>query len=141
MTDNPGKRVVPRSPALAFLRRTLAACLLLAASGGLVIADDAPKTPQLSSRAPALPDKFRGETVTVPGENLPREGVKIWLRTGREKPVDKGFPLDATVAPDGRSVSFTLPRYPSFDAGRYLVFVDLGATELAVPGDLRVLAD
>jgi hypothetical protein len=94
------------------------------------------------SPVPGLPATLRGQTVTVRGHDFPTQGVKVFLRTGQEeeKPGNKGFPLDAVVASDGKSLSFKLPE-EHFDTGRYLVYIDFDSTELAVPGDLTVLPD
>jgi hypothetical protein len=92
------------------------------------------------SPVPALPATTRGQTVTIQGENFPASGVKAVLRTGKEREGNKGVILDATVANDGKSLSFKLPE-GHFDTGRYLVFLDFDSTELAVPGDLTVLPD
>jgi hypothetical protein len=93
------------------------------------------------SGAPELPSIARGQTVTVQGDCLPKQGVKVVLRTGKEKQGDKGLlPLDAKVADDGKSLSFQIPQ-GSFETGRYLVFVTVDSKELLVPGDLRVLSD
>jgi hypothetical protein len=97
-------------------------------------------SPTISS-VPELPSITRGQTVTVLGDCLPKQGVKVALRTGKEKQGDKGLPpLDAKVADDGKSLSFQIP-LGSFETGRYLVFVSLDSKELPVPGDLRVLSD
>ena len=91
------------------------------------------------SGAPELPSITRGQTVTVQGDCLPKQGVKVVLRTGKEKQGDKGLaPLDAKVADDGKSLSFQIPQ-GSFETGRYIVFVTVDSKELPVPGDLRVL--
>jgi hypothetical protein len=95
--------------------------------------------PSLST-VPTLPGTTRGQTVTVQGDNLPAQGVKVFLRRGTEKPGDKGIALDAAVANDGKSLSFKLPA-DHFETGRYLVSIDFDSTELAVPGDLTVLPD
>lgn len=93
------------------------------------------------SGAPELPSITRGQTVTVQGDCLPKQGVKVVLRTGKEKQGDKGLsPLDAKVADDGKSLSFQIPQ-GSFETGRYIVFVTVDSKELPVPGDLRVLSD
>lgn len=89
---------------------------------------------------PALPATARGQTVTVYGSNFPAQGMKVYLRTGKEKPGDKGTVVDALSGPDGKSFSFKIPAEP-FETGRYLVYVDFDSTELAVPGDLTVLPD
>jgi hypothetical protein len=48
------------------------------------------------SVVPELPSIARGQTVTVQGDCLPKQGVKVVLRTGKEKQGDKGLlPLDA----------------------------------------------
>jgi hypothetical protein len=95
--------------------------------------------PSISS-LPALPATSRGQTIRIDGDNLPAHGVKVFLRRGTEKLGDKGIELDATVAGDGKSLGFKLPT-EQFETGRYLVFVDFDSTELAVPGDLKVLPD
>jgi len=92
------------------------------------------------SPVPLLPTTTRGQTVTVTGENLPAQGVKVLLRTGREKADDKGVPVDAVVAADGKSLGFKLPK-ANFDTGRYLVYVAFDSKELPVPGDLTVASD
>lgn len=95
------------------------------------------------SSVPDLPSVHRGETVKVTAQGdcpLPKEGVKVILRTGKENQSDKGLtPLDATVD-DGKSLTFQIPQNSVVPA-RYLVFVTIDAKELAVPGDLRVLSD
>jgi hypothetical protein len=97
-------------------------------------------SPTISS-VPELPSITRGQTVTVLGDCLPKQGVKVVLRTGKEKQGDKGLsPLDAKVADDGKSLSFQIPQ-GSFETGRYLVFITVDSKELPVPGDLRVLSD
>jgi hypothetical protein len=97
-------------------------------------------SPTISS-VPELPSITRGQTVTVLGDCLPKQGVKVVLRTGKEKQGDKGLsPLDAKVGDDGKSLSFQIPQ-SSFETGRYLVFVTVDSKELPVPGDLRVLSD
>lgn len=40
---------------------------------------------------PELPSITRGQTVTVQGDCLPKQGVKVVLRTGKEKQGDKGL--------------------------------------------------
>jgi hypothetical protein len=112
-----------------------AAVLMLFLSGVCWGADNASVSP-----VPALPETTRGQTVTVQGANFPAQGVKIFLRNGTEKPGDKGIPLDATVAGDGKSLSFKLPE-DHFETGRYLVYIAFDSTELAVPGDINVLPD
>jgi hypothetical protein len=103
-----------------------------------------PKGPVISP-APDLPATVRGTTVTVkltPDSGpLPAQGVKVVLRTGNEDP-KKGEPdkLDATVASDGKSLTFQIPK-DHIASGRYLVYVAYDATELPVPGDLRVVDD
>ena len=92
------------------------------------------------SPVPALPAITRGQTVTVQGCSFPAQGVKILLRNGKEDAKDLGFPLDATVAADGKSLTFKLPA-DNFVTGRYLVFISFDSTELPVPGDLTVLTD
>lgn len=90
---------------------------------------------------PELPSITRGQTVTVLGDCLPKQGVKVVLRTGKEKQGDKGLsPLDAKVADDRKSLSFQIPQ-GSFETGRYLVFITVDSKELPVPGDVRVLSD
>jgi hypothetical protein len=91
--------------------------------------------------APALPPTTRGQTVTITGENLPAQGVKVFLRTGKEAKGDNGRPLDAVVAADKKSLSFKLPKDNDFATGRYLVFVAFDSKELPVPGDLTVAPD
>jgi hypothetical protein len=96
---------------------------------------------QLSiSPAPTLPATTRGQTVTVSGSNFPTQGLKIYLRTGKEKAGDKGTVVDALAGPEGKSFSFKIPAEP-FETGRYLVYLDFDSTELPVPGDLTVLPD
>jgi hypothetical protein len=92
------------------------------------------------SPAPALPAATRGQTVIVSGSNFPTQGMKVYLRTGKEKAGDKGTVVDALTGTEGRSFSFKIPAEP-FETGRYLVYVDFGSTELAIPGDLTVLPD
>jgi hypothetical protein len=92
------------------------------------------------SPVPALPAITRGQTVTVQGEGFPTQGVKVFLRNGKEGANDHGFALGATVASDGKSLTFKLPA-DHFDTGRYLVFIAFDSTELPVPGDLTVLPD
>src|SRR5260370_34032449 len=90
-------------------------------------------SPTISS-APELPSSTRGQTVTVQGDCLSKQGVKVVLRTGKEKQGDKGLPtLDAKVGDDGKSLSFQIPK-GSFETGRYLVFVTVDSKELPVPG-------
>ncbi len=92
------------------------------------------------SRTPSLPAVTRGETVTVQGNNIPAQGAKVFLRTGAEREGDKGVQLDASVAADGKALTFKVPK-EHFDTGRYLVFVAFDSKELAVPGELRVSSD
>lgn len=92
------------------------------------------------SPIPALPVVTRGQTVPVTGENFPAQGVKVYLRTGSEKTGDKGTPMDAEVAADGKSLTFKVPK-DKFETGRYLVFLGIGGKDLAVPGDLVVAPD
>ena len=108
------------------------------------------------SPEPKLPTVTRGQTVMVTGENLPTQGVQVFLRTGREKAGDNGTPVDAVVAADGKSLTFKVPKDP-FVTGRYLVYVSYdtpavpatsqapavpaGTKQLAVPGDLTVGPD
>src|SRR5215467_14409900 len=82
------------------------------------------------SGVPELPSITRGQAVTVKGDCLRIQGVKVVLRTGKEKQGDKGLsPLDAIVADDGKSLSFQIPQ-ASFETGRYLVFVTVDSKEL-----------
>jgi len=104
----------------------------------------APKGPVISP-TPNLPGTVRGTTVQVntaaQSGPLPAQGVKVYLRTGKEDSTkgEKG-PLDATVASDGKSLTFSIPK-DHIDSGRYLVYVAYDSTELAVPGDLRIMDD
>jgi hypothetical protein len=110
---------------------------MVTSTGAAVAAECSPTI----SGAPELPSITRGQVVTVQGDCLPKQGVKVVLRTGKEKQGDKGLsPLDAKVADDGKSLSFQIPQ-ASFETGRYLVFVTVDSKELLVPGDLRVLSD
>lgn len=77
------------------------------------------------SPVPALPVVTRGQSVPVTGENFPSQGVQIFLRTGKEAAADKGKPVDAVVAADGKSLTFKVPT-GAFETGRYLVFVGMG---------------
>ena len=79
-------------------------------------------SPKISG-APVLPSIAPGQTVTVQGGDcLPKQGVKVLLRTGKEQQGDKDpSPLDAKVADDGKILSFQIPQ--TFATGRYLVFV------------------
>jgi hypothetical protein len=78
---------------------------------------------------PELPSITRGQTVTVLGDCLPKQGVKVVLRTGKEKQGDKGLsPLDAKVADDRKSLSFQIPQ-GSFETGRYLVFITVDSKD------------
>jgi hypothetical protein len=78
-------------------------------------------SPTISS-VPELPSIPRGQTVTVRGGCLPKQGVKVVLRTGKEGPGEKGLPpLDAQVEEDGKILKFQIP-LRSFDTGRYLSF-------------------
>src|SRR5215469_9901869 len=107
------------------------ALLLMVISTRAAVADDC--SPTISS-VPELPSITRGQTVTVLGDCLPKQGVKVVLRTGKEKQGDKGLsPLDAKVADDGKSLSVQIPQ-GSFATGRYLVFVSIDSKELPVPG-------
>lgn len=96
--------------------------------------------PTSISPSPALPASVRSQSVTVTGANFPALGMKVYLRTGKEKPGDKGTAIDASTSADGKSFSFKIPPEP-FETGRYLVYLDFDSTELAVPGDLNVLPD
>jgi hypothetical protein len=93
------------------------------------------------SPSPSLPTTTRGQTVTVTGENLPAQGVKVLLRTGKEEKGNSGRPIDAVVDADKKSLSFKLPKDSDFITGRYLVFVSFDSKELPVPGDLTVAPD
>jgi hypothetical protein len=123
------------------LRQVCLTSLLIVISSSAALADDCtPKTPPTISTVPELPSVHRGGTVTVTGACLP-QGAKVVLRTGKEKPGDKGLsPLDAKVENEGKSLSFQIPP-GSFETGRYLVFVTADAKEYQVPGDLQVLSD
>ena len=99
----------------------------------------AAQQPQVS-KLPSLPSVTRGETVTVQGSNLPAQGVKAFLQTGREKDGDNGTEIDAVVAADGKSLSFKVPK-EHFETGRYIVVIKSDAATLPVPGELRVLSD
>lgn len=111
--------------------------VMLIGTGAAIAADCSPTI----LGEPELPSVARGQTVTVRGDCLPKQGVKVVLRTGKEKPGDKGLPpLDAKVADDGKSLSFQIPQ-GSFETGRYLVFVTVDSKELPVPGDLNVVSD
>jgi hypothetical protein len=107
------------------------------------------------SPEPKLPTVTRGQTVMVMGDNFPKS-VTVLLRTGKETGGDKGKPVDAVVAGDGKNLSFKVPTDP-FKTGRYLVYISYdtpavpatskdsavpaGTKELAVPGDLTVGPD
>jgi len=91
------------------------------------------------SPVPELPAITRGQTVTVHGSGFPLQGVKVFLRTGKEDAKNHGFSLDAAVAGDGNSLTFKVPA--DFDTGRYLVFIGFDSTELPVSGDLIILSD
>jgi hypothetical protein len=97
--------------------------------------------PARVSSVPSFPDAYRGDVVTVGGHDLPAQGVKVRLRTGNEGATDAGTMVDVTVAPDGNTLTFKVPRNDTFATGRYLVSVVVDARELAVPGELRVLSD
>lgn len=117
--------------------RICIALILMALSASAAVAVECSPTIQ---SVPELPSITRGQTVTVLGGCLPKQGVKVILRTGKEKQNETGLsPLDAKVADDGKSLSFQVSQ--AVETGRYLVSVALGSTELPVPGDLRVLSD
>ena len=116
------------------LKQAVGIALILVASH-LAWADPATISP-----VPSLPATTRGQTVTIQGSNLPSQDVVVYLRTGREKPGDKGYRVDPVVSGDGTSLSFKLP-VDQFDTGRYLVYVAVDSTELPVPGELTVLPD
>jgi len=92
------------------------------------------------SPVPDLPSITRGQTVAVTGECLPKQNVKVLLRTGKETASDEGIALDSNVTDDGKSLSFQIPK-ESFNTGRYLVFVTSDSKELPVPVGLRVVSD
>ena len=96
--------------------------------------------PPSVSPAPQLPTVIPGLTVTVAGNGFPAKGVKVFLRTGIEKPGDMGILLDAVVAADGKSLTFRIPKN-HFAPGRYFVFLSFDSTEIPVPGELRVVPD
>jgi hypothetical protein len=127
--------------------------LLLLGSAGRA-ADDLPVTPPPATTAqtsdvtpevttePELPTITRGQTVTVRGTHLPTRGVSVVLRTGKksEKTGNQILPIPAEVKNDGSSLTFKVPT-EHFYAGRYLISVKVDSTELAVPGELRVIPD
>jgi hypothetical protein len=117
-------------------RSTVLASVLVFLFGSVAQSADQPSL----SPVPALPAVSRGQTVTVNGSNFPAQGMKVYLRTGKEKAGDKGTAIDVSAGPDGKSFSFKIPAEP-FETGRYLVYLDFDSTELAVPGDLTVLPD
>lgn len=90
------------------------------------------------SAQPNLPVTTRKQTVTVTG-NFPTLPVKVKLRSG--KPGEQDIPVDATVGSDKKSITFTVPDLPATSASDFLVFVEAGSQEIAVPGELRVEPD
>ena len=111
----------------------------------------APDQPQTTTPAPAaptaagtttvspeltLPVTTRGQNVAIPG-SFPTAPVKVNLRSG--KPKDPGIPLDATISDDKKSITFKVPA--DGPVGNYLVLVEAGSQEVAVPGELRIQPD
>lgn len=95
------------------------------------------------SAEPALPEITRGQDVTVHGKDFPANdsGMVVYLSTGKEKPGDR-IQLPARRV-DSETLTFALPP-DKVPVGRYVVSVGIAGiagNELAVPGDLRILAD
>jgi hypothetical protein len=105
--------------------------------GTLAVAQE----PQLS-KVPSLPAVTRGSTVKVTAKEgaFPKQGVKVYLRTGNERDGDNGTPTDAVVSDDGTSLSFKVPS-DHFETGRYLVLISFDSKTLPVAGELQVLSD
>ena len=87
---------------------------------------------------PKLPVTSRGQTVTVYGDAFSGP-VTAYLRTGKEAKGDKGFQIAAAASADQKSVTFKLP--DDTPTGDYLVYLDAGSAEIAVPGSLRIIPD
>jgi hypothetical protein len=119
------------------LRRfPLFAALILLTSIAATAQAPAPASAITVSPELTLPVTTRGQTVTVYG-TFPTAPVKVNLRSG--KAGDKGIPLDATVSEDEKSISFKVPS--DGPVGEFLVFVEAGSQEVAVPGELRIEPD
>ena len=113
-------------------------CLTATASSGPP-ATSAPGSPQPATTVSpelTLPITTRGQTVTVYGF-FPSAPVKVTLLSGKSS--DAGISIDAAVSDDKKSVSFKVPS--TSPVGSFLVFVEAGSQELAVPGELRIQAD
>jgi hypothetical protein len=119
-----------------------------ASAAGSVPANPAPVNTAAASTAstgttaisaePNLPVTTRKQTVTVSGD-FPTVPVKVKLRSG--KPRDQDIPVDATVGCEKKCITFTVPDLPATSANDFLVLVDAGSQELAVPGELRIQPD
>jgi hypothetical protein len=119
------------------LRRfPLIAALILLTSPAATAQTPAPASGTTVSPELTLPVTTRGQTVTIYG-TFPTAPVKVNLRSG--KAGDKGFPLDATVSEDKKSINFKVPSDGPVD--NFLVFVEAGSQEVAVPGELRIQPD
>ncbi|MGB0123876.1 MAG: hypothetical protein WBP63_10620, partial [Silvibacterium sp.] len=91
------------------------------------------------SPQPNLPVTTRGQSVVVYGDGFPNEPITVYLRNGKEGKGDLGYKLPGVASADQKSVTFKLP--DDAPTGDYLVFLDFDTTELAVPGELRILSD
>lgn len=118
------------------LRRASLVSILILVSCSV---SEAAEQPSISP-VPALTAAARGQTVTVNGSNFPAQGLKVYLRTGKERAGDKGTVVDAAAGPEGKNFTFKIPADP-FETGRYLIYLGFDSTELPVPGDLTVLPD
>jgi hypothetical protein len=86
---------------------------------------------------PKLHPVTRGERVTVSGDCFSGHTAKALLNTGKDG--DAATPIDATVAKDGKTLSFEIPK--TLEPDRYLVTLAFdGAVQSPVPGDLSVLS-